>query len=503
MPVAQQIVLEVPYKPFPKQEEFHRCSARYRLFGGAAGPGKSLALLWEAITQVNWWESKQKPVEVLLLRRTFPELEESLLKYFRRDVPWRQMQIRFNESEHVATWPLGSILRFGYMKSESDVYQYQGGEYVFIGLDELTMFTLGQWQYLTSRNRCKWPGAFPNMAGATNPGNIGHKWVKNLWIDKKPAPSMERPEEYNPSDYAFIRATLDDNPIYAGSSSYRRTLEALPTRLRSAFLLGDWDLFAGQYFDIFSRTRHVGTKEINAWHPRWLSIDWGFGHPACAHWHSQDGEKTYTYQELHGAGIEESILAKRIIELNGCCKPSCTEHRIKGPKLSQIYLSPDAFAKRGSANTVAEQLGDIFIEHGLPRPSQADDDRIGGARLMYGLLYNDNWLIDPSCKKLIECLPDLIHDEKRQEDVLKVDASEGNLGDDTYDSARYGLKSKLGERQPPIEVRVQTKMSEIMQRSPQMSMTVQMIHRGRIIAEERSKKIPVILRHRRWKNPAA
>ena len=455
------------YQPFPKQKEFHACSAKYRLFGGAAGPGKSLALVWEAVRQIMRWEARGKPVNVLLLRRTFPELEESLLLYFRRDVPYERMGAQWNEQKKVATWPKGSRLKFGFCDAESDVYQYQGGEYVFIGIDELTIFTLSMWTYLTSRNRCPHclnpdchlpsnecphKKAFPNMAGTTNPGGIGHKWVRALWGcdgQKQPAQGMERPEEYNPDDYAFIRATLDDNPIYAGDSAYRKTLERLPTRLRDAYLMGRWDIFAGQYFDIFSKARHVGTKNIQPWHPRWLSIDWGFQHPACAHWHSQDGDKTYTYRELWGAQKAERQLAEEI------CSETGKE------KLAAIYLSPDAFAKRTSENTIAEQLDEVFIANGLPRCVPADNDRIGGARLMYGLLANDNWLIDPSCVRLVECLPDLIHDEAKPEDVLKVDAGEGTLGDDPYDAARYGLKSHLSGVGTPFEVVLHTRLLEI------------------------------------------
>ncbi len=156
------------------------------MFGGAAGPGKTKALLWECIRQAN----KYPGVDTLLLRRTFPELESSLLTYFRRDVP-REMYESYNESKHIVTWKNGSTTRFGHCAHENDVYQYQGAEYLFIGLDELTHFTLKQWQFLTSRNRCPVPGTFPNMAGATNPGNIGHAWVKALWIDGKAPAGME------------------------------------------------------------------------------------------------------------------------------------------------------------------------------------------------------------------------------------------------------------------------------------------------------------------------
>jgi phage terminase large subunit len=232
------------YKPFPKQREFHTSPAKYRLFGGAAGPGKSKALLMEAVVQAL----DHPNVNTLLLRRTFPELEASLLHYFRRDVP-RELYVAFHKPKHVVEWRNGSRTRFGYCASEHDEYQYQGAEYLFIGIDELTLFTLRRWQFLTSRNRCPVPGTFPGMAGATNPGNIRHAWVKALWIDKQAAPGMERSEEYNAKDYDFIPARFFDNPIYATDKNYQKTLLALPTNLKRAFFDGDWEVFAGQYFD--------------------------------------------------------------------------------------------------------------------------------------------------------------------------------------------------------------------------------------------------------------
>jgi Terminase large subunit, T4likevirus-type, N-terminal len=220
------------YRPFPRQDQFHLSTAKYRLFGGAAGPGKTKALLWEAIQQAILYEG----VDTLLLRRTFPELEASLLAQFRRDVP-RSWYKSYNESKHLVTWNNGSTTRFGYCRNENDVYQYQGAEFLFIGIDELTHFMLKQWQFLTSRNRCLVPNTICCMAGASNPGNVGHAWVKALWVDDVPPAGFERADLYDPGDYDFIRARIDDNPIYANDVEYRRTLEALPEHL-SRFVTG-------------------------------------------------------------------------------------------------------------------------------------------------------------------------------------------------------------------------------------------------------------------------
>ena len=437
------------YSPFPRQGEFHNSSAKYRLFGGAAGPGKTKALLWEAIYQAL----KTPGCDTLLLRRTYQELESSLLAYFRRDVP-KRLYKSYNEAKHVVAWENGSTTRFGYCRNENDVYQYQGAEFLFIGLDELTHFTLKQWQFLTSRNRCPVPDSFACMAGASNPGNIGHAWVKALWVDHAPPAGFERPENYDPEQYQFIRARLDDNPIYANDAEYRRTLEALPEHLRRAFLEGDWNVFAGQYFDVFEIGRHTTRPEdlrLEPWLPRWISIDWGFQHPSAVYWHAaipgepprnsppvtrvkvQDANAGHeppvagrqsriaTYREFVQNALSPRMLAQAIVE------------RCGRENISEVFLSPDAFAHRTAEASIAEQLGDVLVANGLPRPTPADDDRIGGWQWMYQLLENDAWVMTDNCAKLIECLPQLVRDDRRIEDIRKVD------GDDPADAARYGL----------------------------------------------------------------
>ncbi len=437
------------YRPFARQEEFHRSKKKYRLFGGAAGPGKSKALLAEAIGQAL----EVAGSDTLLLRRTFPELESSLLTYFRRDVP-RNLYRDYNEAKHVVTWNNGSTTRFGYCRNENDVYQYQGAEFLFIGIDELTHFTLKQWQFLTSRNRCPIPeytdgdskgkNVVPCMAGATNPGNIGHAWVKALWVDKVAPAGFERPELYDASEYEFVRARIEDNPIYANDVNYKKTLAALPDRLRRAFLEGDWSVLEGQYFDLFEIGRHTGRAEalrLEDWAPRWISIDWGFKHPSAVYWHgavgwekkrinaevaesaesAEKGGRIVTYREFVQSGLSPRMLGQAIVE------------KTQRERIREIYLSPDAFAKRTSEASIAEQLGDVLEQNGLPRPVTATDDRIGGWQLMYQLLERDAWMIAENCPRLIECLPLLVRDDRRVEDVRKME------GDDAADAARYGL----------------------------------------------------------------
>jgi phage terminase large subunit len=465
------------YNPFPRQAEFHKCPAKYRLFGGAAGPGKTKALLWEAIRQA----SHTPRVDTLLLRRTFPELESSLLSYFRRDVP-RELYSNYNEAKHLITWHNGSTTRFGYSASENDIYQYQGAEFLFIGVDELTHFTLGQWQFLTSRNRCAVPGTIPGMAGATNPGNIGHAWVKALWVDRRPAPGMDRPGQYDPNEYAFIRATLADNPLYKDDADYRKTLDALPRHLRQAFLEGDWNVFAGQYFDLFDVRRHTARAErvgLEAWWPRWISIDWGFEHPSAVYWHAARPDVAggvVTYREFVANHLSPRMLAQAIVERS--CDGDGRPERI-----SEIFLSPDAFARRTSELTIAEQLGEVLADKDLPRPVPADDDRVGGWMLIYQMLQDGQWVIADHCAQLIDCLPTLVRDPANVEDVLKM------AGDDPADSARYGLKSRLSPGRAPIEQRAAERISTA-------DTTSRAIWMQKFLAEERRASRPAVLPHR-------
>lgn len=452
-------------------------------------------MLWEAILQAN----ESSGVDTLLLRRTFEELEDSLISKFRREVP-REMYQSYNESKHVVRWHNGSTTRFGYCRNESDVYQYQGAEFLFIGIDELTLFTLKMWLFLTSCNRCAVPGTFPNMAGATNPGNIGHEWVRKLFgcagpgerMEKGAAPGMEA-ETYDPRDYAFIPALVSDNPIYANDAGYLKTLAHLPKFLREAYLKGLWNVFAGQYFDIWDPAVMVERPEaweLKPWWPKWISIDWGFEHPSAVYWHTiDDSGRTLTYREFVRNRMAPRELAKKIIALS-LGSDAGGEHE----KISDIFLSPDAFAHRTDEATIAEQIGDELSRSGhLPRPSRADDDRVGGWMLMYQMLQSGHWLIGQNCKELISRIPAAIRDEKHVEDIAKFDAVSGEGGDDPLDSARYGLKSRHSPGRKPLDVRLKeriavyaaTRYTKVEEMEPQ---SVAMLSRRALALESKHKR---------------
>lgn len=469
------IKLSLPYEPFPKQALFHQSTAKYRLFGGAAGPGKSHALLMEAVDQAN----RYSRAKTLLLRRTYEELEISILSKFEAEVP-KELYAGYNRSKHLVRWHNGSVTRFGYCKLEKDIWRYQGGEFLFVGWDELTQFTLSQWQAMKGWNRSKVaPASAAGMAGATNPIGVGLGWVKALWVDKKPAAGMDENEarRYNPADYDYIPALLDDNPIYANDAEYRAALESMPTHLREALLNGRWDILAGVYFDIFDRASMVIRAEeigMQPWWPRWIGGDWGFEHPSAVYWCTQSDEGVcYTYRELVVKHHTPDELIEQIAQ------------RCKGEKIDAIYLPHDTFARRDNWDTIGDQMNRLLQHHKLPAAARADNDRVSGWMLMYRLLRNRQWLIADSCPRLIECLPTLVRDEKNVEDIAKMD------GDDPADGVRYALKSRLAPRKPPLEQRVAAKMTS-------SDPTMREIQAERALAGERAKGRPFIRRPGRY-----
>jgi hypothetical protein len=481
------------YQPFPKQSAFHASKARYRLFGGAAGPGKSRALLMEAIIQAH----KHPKVDTLLLRRTFPELEESLISTFRKTIP-KEMYRNYNDSKHVITWHNESTTRFGYSESDKDITQYQGAEFLFVGVDELTLFTLRQWQFLRSRNRCAVPGSRPCMAGASNPGNIGHEWVKSLFIDRKPAPGMDRNEiqEYNPTEYEFIAAKLSDNPVYANDVAYIASLRSLPKAMMQMFLEGDWSVAAGAYFDIWNEatmtTRGIPMKP---WWPRWISIDWGFAHNLAVYWHTstppdENGRRVViTYREWVTNNQAPRAVGSEIARLS-----RDSEENLEN--VDAIYISPDTQQKRTDEDTILVQITQALRAGGLQvTPELADNDRVGGWMLMYQLLDAGEWVVSTDCPHAIRAIPTLTRDPDFPEDILKMES----VSDDAGDSLRYGLKTRLKnwKRPAPLEERILSHpMSE--------DMTIRAIQLKKHLRDEtkRSKPLPLLRRHKFGPDPA-
>lgn len=449
----------------------------YVLYGGAAGGGKSRFLRW-----VWPWYLIQlyknfglRNVQVALMCEDYPSLYDRQISKIKYEFPEALGTLRMGD---VKSFQLkeefgGGIIA---LRNLDDPSKYLSAEFAGIGIDELTKNKKDVFDFL--RLRLRWPGVErPKFIGATNPGGPGHAWVKALWVDH------EFPKELEPlkEQFRFIPALATDNKHL--TKQYWENLNTLPTEMRKAYAEGNWNVFAGQYFDLWDVHKHLDRPEgfgIKPWTTRWLGVDWGFKHPASAHWFAQvSSDRTVTYRELFKNGISPKQLGEKIVELND------------GEDLAAIYLSPDAFAKRTDADTIADQLNAVFQANGLPYVTPANDDRVGGWTLMYDYLRTGRWIIGNNCKELAKVMPMLSRDEKKVEDCVKFD------GDDAADSARYGLRSHFKEARMPFEQRVAEKVDALA--ATGASVTQQMMALAKIKHEER-KAVPASIPLRRnWR----
>lgn len=219
----------IPHKPLTKQAAFLLLNAREALYGGAAGGGKSDALLMAALQYVD-----VPGYAALLLRRTFHELSKPGALMDRAHQWLAETAARWNERDKQWTFPSGATLTFGYMENENDKYQYQSSEFHFIGFDELTQFRESMYTYLFIRLRRLMGVDIPlRMRAATNPGGIGHEWVRQRFITGGKAHGR-----------VFIPALLDDN-LYIDKTEYVANLQQTDAVTFKRMRYGDWDVRDG------------------------------------------------------------------------------------------------------------------------------------------------------------------------------------------------------------------------------------------------------------------
>jgi len=224
----------IPHRPHPTQAAFLLLPGREALFGGAAGGGKSDALLMAALQYVD-----VPGYAAILFRRTFPDLNQAGALIPRSKEWLAGTDASWNGQDHQWTFPSGAVLKFGHLQHEDDKYAYQGSEYHFVGFDELTQFTETQYSYLLSRVRRKegFPVPLRTRASA-NPGGVGHEWVKQRFL-----------VEGRQAGRVFVPSKLADNPSL-DASEYRKQLAELDTVTRRQLEDGDWDIRArGPLFD--------------------------------------------------------------------------------------------------------------------------------------------------------------------------------------------------------------------------------------------------------------
>lgn len=387
-----------------KQKQFMDATCDEVLFGGAAGGGKSYAQVIDALVYaVKYPGSKQ-----LILRRTYPELDKSIIRTTLALYP--KEIYRYISSSHTGQFTNGSIIDFGYCDSETDIYRYQSAEFDVIRFDELTHFTKDMYIYLISRLRGV--NGFPKqMKSTTNPGGIGHKWVKERFIDVGQAGVTQ---SFDGQTRVFIPSLISDNSfLMAKDKSYLKRLENLAEKDRKALLYGQWDIFEGQYFSEWNRDIHVIQPfEIPAHWKRYAAMDYGLDMLAVYFIAVDDVGNAYVYNEIYKSDLIISAAASLI-------KSYITQ------PLQAFYAPPDLWNRRQDSGS---SVATIFAQHGILLTKSVNDRQTG----WYAVKEYLHTAVDErgeksarlkifsNCLNLIRTLPALVHDAKNVNDVSSV-----------------------------------------------------------------------------------
>ena len=424
---------EIKLKISPRQRDFITATADEVLFGGAAGGGKSYGQIIDALLYALQYSGSKQ----LILRRTFPELDKSLIRTALSIYP--RKIYKYNSSAHIMQFLNGSIIDFGYCDSENDVYKYQSAEYDVIRFDELTHFTEDMYVYLISRVRGV--NGFPKqLKSSTNPGGVGHAWVKKRFIDIGPPDTVHTTETGRTR--IFLPSKVQDNHFLMNSDpGYIKNLEEQDEKNKRALLYGDWDIFDGQYFTEWKREKHVIKPFVipKEWR-RYFAMDYGLDMLA-GYWIAVDESgRAYVYREVYKPNLIISDAAKLIKELTG------------DDDVYSFIAPPDLWNRRQDTGRSAAE---IFATHGVPIVKANNDrvqgwmdlkewlkprlDEFGGERPMVQIF--------ETCTELIRTLPGVQVDKKNPNDVAK----EPHELTHAPDALRYFVAGRPAGELPKVE----------------------------------------------------
>ena len=427
------------------QTEFLAASEREVLYGGAAGGGKSQALLADPLRYFN-----NSAFVGLLLRRTNDELRELVWKS-KELYPKAYPGAKFQEKASQWIFPSGARLWMTYLERDDDVLRYQGQSFSWIAIDKLTQYPSPfAFNYLRSRLRTTDPDLPVYVRATTNPGGPGHMWVKKMFID--PAPSntafdardletnepLVYPDTHEKAGQSlfqrrFIPASLKDNPYLFDEGTYEANLLSLPENQRRQLLEGDWAVADGAAFPEFSQKYHVIEPfDIPPDWRRFRSADFGYSSHSAVHWFAIDPnyETLIVYRELYLSKHTGRDLAKAVMEAE------------MGDKVQYGVLDSSCWHNRGQ---IGPSIAEEMISMGCRwRPSdRSNGSRVAGKNRLHELLKIDDHTDLPgiqffnTCRQIIADLPTIPSDPKGSDDIDPRYAS-----DHAYDSVRYGIMSR-------------------------------------------------------------
>jgi len=424
------------------------------LYGGAAGGGKSDALLAEALRQVDI-----PTYRGIMFRDTYPQLE-ALISRSRMLYKSAFPKCRYNKSDKVWTFPSGAQIFFGYMQRDDDRFDYQGKSYDFIGFDEVTHFSYLMYSYMFSR--CRPTGSTPGrptrqyIRATCNPEGKGMGWVKERFVTPaKPKTTIwanmkiitpEGKEMSLYRDRIFIPSTVFDNKkLLESDPNYLATLASLPEAEREALLYGSWDSFQGQVFREWKNDpeHYKDRKWTHVIEPfdiplSWKiirSFDYGYAKPFSVGWNAVDHEgRMYRIHEWYGCTgtpntglqIEPREIASTIKEIEA------NNELLKHHRITEAVADPAIF-ERSTGPSIAE-----IMEKERVYWTPADNTRLAGKmqyhyRLAFDKFGDPMFQVFNTCKDFIRCIPVLVYSDKHPEDI------DTDMEDHDYDEQRYAF----------------------------------------------------------------
>ena len=434
------MLLSIP-QPNPRQAEFLRDTHRHVAFGGARGGGKSWAVRVKAVLLALGCPG----IRILIVRKTYKELMNNHVIYLQALL---HGVAQYHRTDQLFRFPGGSTIAFGYCGCEGDLDQYQGAEYDVVFLDEATQLDEAWIRKITACVRGV--NRHPKRVYYTcNPGGRGHAYIKRLFIDRSFEPG-ERPE-----DYHFIQSLVTDNQaLMQAQPDYIRQLEALPPRLREAWLYGRWDIFEGQFFSEFRDdpahyrdrkfTHVIEPFQIPAGWSVYRSFDFGYAKPfSCGWWAVDYDGRLYRILELYGCSgnPDEGVrwapeqIFRRIHEIE-------SEHpQLRGRQIHGVADPSIWDASRGeSIYETAVRCGVYFVP--------GDNHRIPGwMQCHYRLQFDDEGYpmlyVFSCCPAFLRTIPRLCHSELVPEDL------DTRQEDHIADEWRYMAMSRPIRPTPP------------------------------------------------------